>query len=344
MRQIEVHTGRPYSVRIGSGLLACVGNTVRELTGAQTVCIVSDSNVWPLYGQALSQCLADAGIRVCSFRFPAGENSKNTETYLKLLHALVQNQLTRSDCIIALGGGVVGDLAGFAAATYLRGIPYIQVPTTLLAMVDSSVGGKTGIDLRDGKNLCGAFYQPVAVLCDTDTLRTLPQEHFTDGCAEVIKYAVLYDAALFAHLEEKGPQFDREAVIARCVEFKRDAVEADEFDKGARKMLNLGHTVGHAIEKCSGYTVSHGQAVAMGMAAVCRGARCADTQRILSLLRGFGLPVCTAFSAQALYRAALSDKKRSGGVIDLVIPRAIGDHAIVPTPLEELQGFIEKGL
>jgi 3-dehydroquinate synthase len=257
---------------------------------------------------------------------------------------IAENNLTRSDCLIALGGGVVGDLAGFAAATYLRGIPYIQIPTSLLAMVDSSVGGKTGIDLSTGKNLCGAFYQPAAVLCDTDVLNTLPEDTFRDGCAEVIKYGVLYDPALFAHLEDHGLLFDREFVIGRCVELKRDVVRTDEFDTGNRMKLNLGHTVGHAIEKCSEYSISHGKAVSIGMSIVLRAARCPDQDRITSLLTQFGLPTTTEYSAEILCKYALHDKKRSGGHIHLVIPEAIGDCAIVPTTVESLKSFIEEGL
>ena len=218
MRAIEVNTAKPYTVTVGSGVLQRIGQQIKKLTKAETICIVSDDRVCALYGEAVRSYLSD--WRVCEFHFPAGENSKNSETYLKLLNFLAENNMTRSDCIIALGGGVVGDLAGFAAATYLRGIPYIQVPTTLLAMVDSSVGGKTGIDLAAGKNLCGAFYQPVAVICDTDTLDTLPDDIFRDGCAEVIKYAVLFDPELFEILEKDELHFDREATIARCIQHK----------------------------------------------------------------------------------------------------------------------------
>lgn len=344
MRNIHIHASKAYRVSIGPGILDQVGSTVCQCTSAKKVCIVSDENVWPIYGQTVSASIQQVGPEICSFVFPAGENSKNSYNYLQLLNFLAQNQFTRSDCILALGGGVVGDLAGFAAATYLRGIPYIQVPTTLLAMVDSSVGGKTGIDLDYGKNLVGAFYQPAAVLCDTNALSTLPTEVFRDGCAEVIKYGVLFDQALFAHLEEKGPDFDREAVIARCVELKRDAVQADEFDRGQRKLLNLGHTVGHAVEKCSSYAISHGNAVAVGMAIVSRAAGCRDAGQIVSLLEQFGLPVKTVFSAVQLAQAALSDKKRSGSRLDLIIPHGIGDCRITPTAIEDLQAFIEKGL
>ena len=348
MKTIPITASTPYTVSIGNGLLAAVGETVRKLTKAQTVCIVTDSNVRFLHARSIFRTvfhsLTDAGLSVCCFTIPAGEASKNSENYLLLLDTLAKENMTRTDCIVALGGGVVGDLAGFAAATYLRGIPYIQIPTTLLAMVDSSVGGKTGIDLPSGKNLCGAFWQPAAVLCDTEALATLPDEIFRDGCAEVIKYGILYDPTLFSHLEAKGMSFDRESVIARCVELKCRAVEVDEFDRGARKLLNLGHTVGHAIESCSDYQISHGQAVAAGTAIVARAAACPDRERITSLLTQFGLPTATAFSAADLAQAALSDKKRSGSSLDLILPTAIGNCQIVPTPITELQAFIEKGL
>lgn len=344
MKEIQVTASRNYNVTVGSGLLSRISDTVRKCTKAGHICIVSDSHVWPLYGETVESHLCSAGFFVCHLVFPAGENSKNAENYLKLLNFLAENQLTRADCIIALGGGVVGDLAGFAAATYLRGIPYIQVPTTLLAMVDSSVGGKTGIDLPAGKNLCGAFYQPAAVLCDTDVLATLPEAIFRDGCAEVIKYGILYDPALFAHLEDSGLSFDREAVIARCIEWKRNVVAQDEFDTGDRLRLNLGHTVGHAIEQCSGYAISHGKAVAMGMAIVSRAAKCPDAYRITALLEAFGLPTTTEFSAKALAQAAFSDKKRAGDTVNLVIPKTIGHCDIVPTPVENMKAFIEKGL
>ena len=244
----------------------------------------------------------------------------------------------------ALGGGVVGDITGYAACTYLRGARFIQVPTTLLAQVDSSVGGKTAVNLVSGKNQVGCFYQPSLVLCDPDTLRTLPPEEYRNGCAEVIKYGVLYDPKLFAHLEEKGLSFDREAVITRCVELKRDVVMEDEFDTGARMKLNLGHTVGHGVEAKSHFAISHGKAVAIGMAIVSRASACADTPRIVALLEKFGLPTRTDYSADDLFSYTLSDKKRSGGTVNLIIPRAIGDCAIVPTKVESLKSFIQAGL
>ena len=344
MKTVTVSASKTYDIHIGSGLLSTLGDEARKLGKAQTVCIVSESTVFPLYGKIASDSLEQAGFRVVSYVFPAGEESKNGLTYLDLLNFLAENKLTRSDLIVALGGGVTGDLAGFAAASFLRGIRFIQVPTTLLAAVDSSVGGKTAIDLPAGKNLAGAFCQPSLVLCDTDTLNTLPEDIFRDGCAEVIKYGVLYDTALFAHLEEKGLGFDRENVITRCVELKRDVVMEDEFDTGARMKLNLGHTIGHGVEARSNFSLSHGKAVAIGMAIVSRAANCPDKDRILSLLEKFGLPTTTDYPVEDIYTYTLSDKKRSGGTVSLIVPRAIGHCAIVPTPVESLKTFIEAGL
>ena len=344
MKTVTVSASKTYDIHIGSGLLATLGEEARKLGKAQKICVVSESAVFPLYGAAAVESLEKSGFSVVSYVFPAGEESKNGTNFLQLLNFLAESKLTRSDMIVALGGGVVGDLAGFAAASFLRGIRFIQVPTTLLAAVDSSVGGKTAIDLPAGKNLAGAFCQPSLVLCDTDTLNSLPLDIFRDGCAEVIKYGVLYDPELFAHLEEKGLDFDREAVITRCVELKRDVVMEDEFDTGARMKLNLGHTVGHGVEARSHFGLSHGKSVAIGMAIVSRASGCADTSRILNILEKFGLPTATEYSVDDIYTYTLSDKKRSGGTVKLIVPQRIGDCAIVPTPVENLKSFIEAGL
>jgi len=345
VKTIHVHASKCYNVMIGSDLLEDLGSllsTVCKQTGKAA--IISDSNVWPLYGDIVSKSLADSGYQVMHYVFPAGEASKNAETYLNILNFLAENKVTRSDLLIALGGGVVGDMSGFAAATYLRGVSYVQVPTTLLAMVDSSVGGKTAINLPAGKNLVGAFNQPHLVLCDINTLNSLPEDVFRDGCAEVIKYGVIYDKNLFAHLAEKGPDFDREAVIARCVELKRDVVAQDEFDTGARQMLNYGHTIGHGIEAQSSFTITHGQAVAIGMAIVAKSACPAIYDELTQVLTEFGLPTTTTFTAEQLYTSALSDKKRAGGSVNLIIPTAIGSCNIVPTDVSKLKLFIEEGL
>ena len=344
MNTVTVSASKTYDILIGSGILKELGVRVQSLGKAQKVCLVSETSVFPLWGEAALSSLKDAGFDVCSYVFPAGEESKNGENLLKLLNFLAENGLTRSDILVALGGGVTGDLAGFAASCFLRGIRFVQVPTTLLAAVDSSVGGKTAVDLPAGKNLAGAFWQPSLVICDTDTLDTLPVDIFRDGCAEVIKYGILYDPKLFSHLEEKGLDFDREAVITRCVELKRDVVMEDEFDTGARMKLNLGHTIGHGVEARSNFTLSHGKSVAIGMAIVCRASRCPDTPRILAILQKFGLPVTTDESVQDIYNYTLSDKKRSGDTVRLIIPRRIGDCAIVPTPVHTLKSFIQAGL
>ena len=350
MNIVNVSASSDYEVKIGSGLLSCLGAEVSAVTKVGIAAIVSDSNVWPLYGEIAKKSLENAGFKVIQYVFPAGESSKSGATYLELMNFLARSHVSRSDCLIALGGGVVGDLTGFAAATYLRGISYIQAPTTLLAAVDSSVGGKTAIDLDCGKNLVGAFYQPKLVLCDTYTLQTLPENIFRDGCAEGIKYGILYDARLFSHLEKHGMAFDREAVIARCVELKRDVVAEDEFDTGNRMKLNLGHTIGHGVEAGSHYSVSHGKAVAIGTAIVSRAAAalsiCSpDTaMKIQNILQKFGLPTQTDYTADVLYEAALSDKKRNGETVNLIVPEEIGRCIIRPTHVNEMKAFIEAGL
>ena len=345
MNTIHVNASRSYDVLIGAGLMEQLGDRLLDVLKkpCKTV-IVSDSNVFPLYGKQAKKSLEAAGFEVLHHVFPAGEASKNANVYLEILNFLAENHITRSDAIVALGGGVVGDMTGFAAATYLRGIAYVQIPTSLLAMVDSSVGGKTAIDLPAGKNLVGAFYQPRLVLCDLNCLNTLPAPIFSDGCAEVIKYGVLYDDALFSHLESRGLEFDRESVISRCVALKRDVVAEDEFDTGARMKLNLGHTIGHGIEAQSNFTISHGQAVAIGMMIVSKAGCPAIYARLGAVLKAFSLPTSTNFTAKELYFSALSDKKRAGGTVNLIVPERIGACAIVPVPVDRLESFIEEGL
>lgn len=350
MKTICVDASTKYNVFVGTDILKDAGSFISQVVTAQKAAIISDSNVFPIYGNALQNSLTAAGYQVVHFIFPAGEGSKNGNTYLNILNFLAENAITRSDIIIALGGGVVGDITGFAAATYLRGVAYIQIPTTLLAMVDSSVGGKTAIDLPAGKNLAGCFYQPRLVLCDLNTLYTLPDAVLRDGCAEVIKYAVLYDTYLFRHLMENGLDFDRYTVVSRCVELKRNVVKADEFDRGARQMLNLGHTIGHGIEAQSNYTISHGQAVAAGMAIVAKASwkqgYCDSSvyTNICKILNLFQLPASTVYSAQELYISALSDKKRSGSTVNLIIPLEIGRCTIQKISTDNVKTFIEAGL
>ena len=350
MKTVTISASKTYQIHICNNLIPQIGGHIANLVKGKKVMILSDSNVWPLYGESVYKSLHQCGFTVIQYIIPAGEASKSGENYLKILNFLAENQLTRADSIVALGGGVVGDLAGFVAATYLRGIAFIQVPTSLLAMVDSSVGGKTAIDLQAGKNLAGAFYQPSLVLCDLDALKTLPADVFNDGCAEVIKYAILFDSELFLHLETYGLDFDREYVISRCVELKRDIVNRDERDLGERQLLNLGHTIGHSIEANSAYAVSHGKAVAVGTQIITAGAASegicsADTlPKVNRILKQFGLPTETTFDSHTLAEAALRDKKRANDTISLILPKHIGECFIYPYPIKDLESFIKAGL
>ena len=350
MTTIHVAASREYDIEIGRGLLNQAGEHIARVTGAgRTAAVISDTNVLPLYGQRLCSSLEQAGFRVISWAFPAGEASKNLITYGQLLHFLGENHMTRSDIIVALGGGVTGDMAGFAAATYQRGIPFIQVPTTLLAAVDSSVGGKTAIDLDTGKNQAGCFYQPWLVLCDPDTLTTLPEREYRCGCGEIIKYSVLFDADFFEELQSTPVKDQVEHVISTCVTLKRRAVMEDEFDTGERRKLNLGHSFGHAVEACSDFSIPHGCAVAIGMAiitraAVKRGLCSRETlDRLLAILDQYDLPTQTEHHPEELYRAALSDKKIAGGKMHLIVPRQIGRCDIVSIPEGEIPDWLRDG-
>ena len=269
MKRIEVNTGRPYAVLSEPGLLSRTGELCREVNGGSRVLIVSDTHVGPLYGDRAAASLEAAGYAVSRYLFPAGEASKRLDTVREMYSALAAGSFTRSDLIVALGGGVTGDMAGFAAATYLRGMDFVQIPTSLLAMVDSSVGGKTGVDIPEGKNLVGAFWQPRLVIVDTSTLETLPPAFFTDGVGEIVKYACIRDRELFDLLEsgEALTPARLEETVLRCIDCKRGVVERDEREAGERKLLNFGHTLGHALERYYHYEgPTHGCAVAVGMA------------------------------------------------------------------------------
>lgn len=349
MTIVPVNASRHYEIHIDTGLLDRVGAELQAVCHCQSVLLVCGDIVNGLYADRVQKSLEDAGCRVVRFVYPHGEASKTPETYLRLLNTLAENGMTRSDAVVALGGGVTGDLSGFAAATYQRGVPYLQVPTTLLAAVDSSVGGKTAIDLPAGKNLAGAFYQPVKVLCDPAALDTLPEDVFTDGCAEVIKYGIIWSPALFQQLKQPiRPQV--EDVIAQCVSIKRDIVQADEFDTGIRGILNFGHTIGHAIEKCSHYGISHGSAVAAGMVLMTRAAYlngvCEQTclEQVVGLIRQYGLPLTTDFAPDDILEAMRSDKKRSGSSISLILPEAIGKCRIEKMSVEAMKAFVRPAL
>ena len=341
--EIHVGTGVAYDVFAGTGTVGLMPEFVRvTFPKAAKVALVTDSNVDRLHGDRTVRLLEDAGIRVERIVFPAGEKSKTIETYAELVRSLATFRLSRKDVLVALGGGVTGDMAGFAAATYMRGIDFVQVPTTLLAMVDSSVGGKTAVDLPEGKNLVGAFHQPHAVFCDPDFLGTLPEDWRIDGMGEVLKYAILGDRDLFARLEAKPLASISTVDIARCIEMKRDVVSRDEFETGERKFLNLGHTFGHAIEKLSAYSISHGCAVATGIAMAARasvklGRLAADAcVRIEALTDAMGYETKPRFAAADIAKAMGGDKKAAAGSVDLVLPVEIGRCELRPTPLADL--------
>lgn len=341
---IHVEASRGYDIHIGRGILAGLGDFLRPLLGDCRLAVLTDSNVDALYGNAIMEHLGAAGYNACKYVIPAGEASKCADNLLAFLNFMAAAYLTRSDAVVAFGGGVVGDLGGLSASLYLRGIKFVQVPTTLLAAVDSSVGGKTAIDIPAGKNLVGSFYQPSLVCCDTALMDTLPKDIYRDGCAEVIKYGMILDAELYNILHTLP--FDREAVVARCVEIKRDVVQQDEFDKGIRGLLNFGHTFGHAIEKLSNFGVSHGEAVAKGMVIAARIAPlcglCDVAEELETLLVQYGFDTACPYAANEIYDALLTDKKRRGGKISVVLPRSVGDCTLVDMPVEDLKELLQK--
>jgi len=362
MITVSIQSSRNYDILIGRGLLDQCGSRIRSvLPKVQRIMLVGDDTTVGLYGDRTEASLREQGYAVTRFVFPHGEENKNLTTFAALLEAMARAGLTRSDCAVALGGGVVGDLTGFAAACFLRGIAVVQIPTTVLAAVDSSVGGKTAVDLSCGKNLAGAFHQPSLVLCDPDVFATLPPEIFADGCAEVIKYGFISDRALLDKLLTTDGQRlqsgagaagepDIAEILADCVRDKGAFVMADERDTGVRQLLNLGHTVGHGIEAASHFEISHGSAVAIGMHLVTKGAvrRGICPPRTLELLEAlldrFCLPAHCPYDAKTLYAAALSDKKRAGDRITLVLPVAVGKSDLFPMPMEEVLPFLQDCL
>jgi len=342
MRVVKVPLGsRSYSILIGPGLLPRLGVESRKLKLDRRCAVISDANVAPRFARKAMASLEASGFSPVLITVSAGETAKSLKTVQACYDQLTAHRLERKSFIVALGGGVVGDLAGFVAATYLRGVPFVQAPTTLLAQVDSSVGGKVGVNLKAGKNLVGSFYQPKLVLCDLDTLRTLPNREFRAGLAEVIKYGIIYDEALFERLESRLPKMlklDAELlgqVIARCCEIKAEVVGQDETETGLRAILNFGHTIGHAIERSVGYgKYLHGEAISIGQVAAARvscevlGFCGGDAERIRDLFRRAGLP--TEIRMRPDQRARLLDamkldKKVSGGEIKFVLARKIGN-------------------
>ena len=341
MAVVKVKASTEYEVLVEEGLLDRVGTLAKELLPGKTAALITEERVNGFYGDRVETSLKDAGFTVFRLVLPAGEQTKCLTMLGQVLEFLASHKLTRTDAVFALGGGVIGDLAGFASAVYLRGIRYVQIPTTLLAAVDSSVGGKTAVDLEGGKNLAGAFHQPVAVYCDPLVLQTLTEEVFSDGCAEVIKYAVLRGEPLLSMLADPSA-LNLTEVIATCISIKRDLVEEDEFDTGARMFLNLGHTVGHAIEKRSDFALSHGKCVAMGTVIAAKLSEklglCREdlADSISKLLKAYGLPTESPYGAEELIDTMLSDKKRTGDTLRLILPKEMGDCILFPVETDNL--------
>lgn len=337
-------------MRIEKGLLCSAGAHIAQIFSPRTAALITDTTVAAQYAAPVEKSLVDAGFRVAIHAFPPGEGHKTLTTVEGILQFLSQNHVTRTDFVVALGGGIVGDVAGFAAAIYLRGLPFVQIPTTFLAAIDSSVGGKTGINLPAGKNLAGAFWQPSLVLCDETAFTTLPQEVFADGVAEAIKYGVIADAGLFSKLCNGALHTQMEAVIARCVEIKSEVVSEDEFDTGRRQLLNFGHTIGHAIERCSAYQISHGHAVSIGMAVAVRAALragfCGEdcVKEVERALESHHLPTQSPYTMDRLEQAMRMDKKRKGERITLILPKEIGTCFLYEMPVGELRALLEGAL
>ncbi len=346
MKKLFVNAGKGYEILIEKGILSSCGEYIRKISNAKKVCIVSDSNVFPLYGERVKASLECSGFEALCFVFEAGEASKKPETVLNIVEFLAENGLTRDDLVVALGGGVCGDMAGFAAAIYLRGIDFVQLPTSLLAQVDSSVGGKTAVDLPQGKNLCGAFHQPSLVLIDSTTLDTLSPHFFSDGMAEAIKMGCIKSKSLFEKIENENAKNIIDDIIFECVSLKAEVVERDEKEKGERALLNFGHTAGHAIERLHNFeTVSHGEAVGIGMVLICRAAEkngvtekgCGE--RIARVLKKYNLKTEDENSLSDIVNAMRSDKKRTASSIKFIMLKDIGYGFINPVSYSDIPGL-----
>ena len=349
MERITVSASKTYDIIIEDGIIRKTGALISELKKGGKVAVIADETTSSLFGETVKTSLLSAGFEAFEFTIPAGEESKSAENYISLLNGLAENKFSRSDSLVALGGGVVGDLTGFVAATYLRGVSFIQIPTTLLSAVDSSVGGKTAINLSAGKNLAGAFFQPSLVICDTEIIKNLPDDVFADGMSEVIKYGAIRNEKIF-DLIKSGAKENIEKIIGECVTIKRDIVALDEFDHGERQLLNLGHTPAHAIEKNSDFRISHGKAVAAGMVLMARAAEklghCESgvASEISELCEMFSLPTECEYSADEIFAVAMSDKKRANGEITLVVPKRRGESVLLKMPEDEMKSFFKAGL
>lgn len=345
MKTVHITTHPPYDAMIGHGILPQLGEYLRSIFPQGKAVLVCGEFIDERWGNIVADSLSEAGYPLCRIVLSANEEEKSWASLEWLLDTLAEQEITRGDFIIAMGGGVCGDLVGFASAIYLRGLPFVQVPTTLLAAVDASIGGKTGINLERGKNLAGAFHQPSLVFCDCDTLSTLPQEAWADGLAECIKTAAIANKDLFQLLEREDVHLTIEEIIASTAATKNIFVSGDERDLGKRQLLNFGHTWAHALEKRSNYEITHGRAVAIGMVVMARAAQYHGLSRedctpaLISILQKHHLPTESPYTIEDLLPYILNDKKRRGNTLPLILPYEIGNCFAHPLPLTELQHF-----
>lgn len=349
MEKVTVNASVSYDILLDSGILDDAGKHISQVMKSKKACVVTDDNVDRYYGERLLKSLEGAGITAKKYVFPHGEASKNHSTLLGIYDFLAENEFTRSDFIVALGGGVVGDTAGYAAATFMRGIDFVQIPTTVVSQSDSSVGGKTAVNINSGKNLVGAFHQPRLVICDTDTLKTLTPEFFSDGMAEVIKHGMIKSPELFNILSDNDITDNMVDIMKRNVSIKGKVVEADEREKGERMLLNFGHTLAHALEKYYNYTgITHGNAVAVGMSvfthiAERRGmCKAGAADKLDALLKKCGLPTTDKAPLDELYALSLRDKKHLSSGMNIVICSDIGKSEVVKMSVEEYKSFLES--
>ncbi len=347
MRKIRLNTRASYDVMVGENLIRSAGQYIREISSASKVLIISDEVVKGLFFDIAAKSLGECDFEVFSYVVASGETSKSLLSAEKIYSFLLENQFTRSDLIVALGGGVVGDLAGFVASTYMRGVDFVQIPTTLLAQIDASIGGKNGINLPYGKNLVGTIHQPRLVLADTNTLATLPKKLISDGMAEAIKCSLIKSSELFYKIKNLELEDFLEDLIFECINIKKEIVEDDEFEQSERKLLNFGHTLGHAIEKLYGFSgYTHGQAVAIGMAYATRAGeklgltKAGTYEELISVLEKYQLPTKVPCGVDALIEIAKSDKKSAGEFFDVVLIESIGNGLVKRIPTADLRQYI----
>ena len=345
MRRIKVKTSQEYSVLVGSGAIERISSELKEILKANRIMIISDDNVAPLHLENLKNKLSE--FNCYTHILKNGEENKNIEAVLGILSHMQAEEFDRDDAVIALGGGVVGDISAFSASIYMRGIDFVNIPTTLLSQVDSSVGGKTGVDFGGAKNIVGSFYQPKLVVCDTDYLNTLKPEIFADGCAEVIKYAFIGDIELLKVIED-GIRKNIDEIVYKCVSDKNDGVSNDDFDRGLRGLLNFGHTIGHAVESLSSYSISHGSAVSIGMRIVTEAFEkvgiCEKgvAEKLISVLKANNLPLDCGYSVDDIISAVRKDKKKSGDSISVIVPKELCKCEIEKMSFEKLYSIIKE--